>query len=46
LIDAASQYYLHGQKVFNAVEPIALAAMLAEQHGEDAQLRRALSIQG
>jgi putative two-component system response regulator len=46
LIDAASQYYLHGQKVFNAVEPIALAAMLAEQQGEQALLRRALSVQG
>jgi hypothetical protein len=46
LIDAAGQYYLHGQKVFNAVEPIALAAMLAEQEGEQTQLRRALSIQG
>src|SRR5580765_2170251 len=46
LIDAASQYYLHGQKVFNAVEPIALAVMLAEQHGDQAPLRRALSIQG
>jgi putative two-component system response regulator len=46
LIDAASQYYLHGQKVFNAVEPIALAVMLAEQQGERAQLRRALSNQG
>jgi putative two-component system response regulator len=46
LIDAAGQYYLHGQRVFNAVEPIALAVMLAEQQGEQAQLRRALSIQG
>ena len=46
LIDAAGQYYLHGQRVFNAVEPIALAVMLAEQEGELAQLRRALSIQG
>jgi putative two-component system response regulator len=46
LIDAASQYYLHGQKVFNAVEPIALAAMLAQQQGEQTLLRRALSIQG
>jgi putative two-component system response regulator len=46
LIDAASQYYLHGQKVFNAIEPIALAAMLAEQNAEQALLRRALSIQG
>ena len=46
LIDAAGQYYLHGQRVFNAVEPIALAVMLAEQEGEQAQLRRALSIQG
>ena len=46
LIDAAWQYYLHGQKVFNAVEPIALAVMLAEQAGDTAQLRRALSNQG
>ena len=46
MIDAAGQYYLHGQRVFNAVEPIALAVMLAEQEGEQAQLRRALSIQG
>jgi putative two-component system response regulator len=46
LTDAAAQYYFHGQKVFNAVEPIALAAMLADQHGELALLRRALSIQG
>lgn len=46
LIDVASQYYLHGQKVFNAVEPIALAAMLAEQQGEQSLLRRALSVQG
>jgi len=46
LIDAASQYYLNGQKIFNAVEPIALAAMLADQQGDQAQLRRALSIQG
>ena len=46
LLDAAFQYYLHGQKVFNAVEPIALAVMLAEQSGDQVQLRRALSIQG
>jgi len=46
LIDVASQYYLHGQRIFNAVEPIALAAMLAEQQGEQALLRRALSVQG
>ena len=46
LIDAASQYYLHGQKVFNAVEPIALAVMLAEQDGDQTPLRRALSVQG
>lgn len=46
LINAASQYYLHGQKVFGAVEPIALAAMLAEQSGDLTHLRRALSIQG
>jgi putative two-component system response regulator len=46
LSDAAAQYYLHGQKVFNAVEPIALAVMLAEQQGELTLQRRALSIQG
>jgi putative two-component system response regulator len=46
LIDAAGQYYLHGQRVFNGIEPIALAAMLAEQQGEPALRRRALSIQG
>ena len=46
LVEAASQYYLHGQRLFNAVEPIALAVMLADQEGEPALLRRALSIQG
>jgi putative two-component system response regulator len=46
LVEAASQYYLHGQRIFNAVEPIALAVMLADQEGEQALLRRALSIQG
>ena len=46
LIEAASQYYLHGQRVFNAVEPIALAVMLADQESDQALLRRALSIQG
>jgi putative two-component system response regulator len=46
LVEAASQYYLHGQRIFNAVEPIALAVMLADQEGEHALLRRALSIQG
>jgi putative two-component system response regulator len=46
LTDAAIQYHMHGQRVFNAVEPIALAVMLAEQDGDRSQLRRALSIQG
>ena len=46
LVEAASQYYLFGQRLFNAVEPIALAVMLADQEGESALLRRALSIQG
>lgn len=46
LIDAAGQLYLHGQKIFNAVEPIALAVMLAEQQADHSSLRRALSIQG
>lgn len=46
LIDAASQYYLHGQRVFSAVEPIAMAVMLADQEQLKPLLRRALSIQG
>jgi putative two-component system response regulator len=46
LTDAAWQFYVHGQKVFSAVEPIALAVMLAQQHGDQSQLRRALSVQG
>ena len=46
LIDAASQYYFHGQKVFSAVEPIALAVMLADQAGEKQLLRKALNGQG
>jgi putative two-component system response regulator len=46
LSDVANQYYQHGQRVFNAVEPIALAVMLAEQNDDQALLRRALSIQG
>lgn len=46
LIDAASQYYLHGQKVYSAVEPIAVAVMLADQQNDKPLLRRALSVQG
>jgi putative two-component system response regulator len=46
LIDIASQYYLHGQKVFSAIEPIALAVMLAEQEGDRPLLRKSLNIQG
>ena len=46
LIDAASQYYMHGQRVFSAVEPIALAVMLADQENLKPLLRRALSVQG
>ena len=46
LTDIAWQYYIHGQKVFSAIEPIALAVMLAEQEGFKPLLRRALSIQG
>jgi len=46
LVEAAVQYYLHGQQVFNAVEPIALGIMLAEQIGDQQQLRRGLSVQG
>ena len=46
LIDVAWQYYVHGQKVFSAIEPIAMAVMLAEQEGLKPLLRRALSVQG
>lgn len=46
LIDVASQFYIHGQRVFGAVEPIALAVMLAEQEGDKQALRKATNIQG
>jgi putative two-component system response regulator len=46
LTEIAWQYYHHGQRLFSAVEPIALAVMLARQEGLRPLLRRALSIQG
>lgn len=46
LIDIAWQYFHHGQRVFSAVEPIAMAVMFARQIGSEPLLRRALSIQG
>jgi tetratricopeptide (TPR) repeat protein len=46
LIDIANQYYIHGQKIFRAVEPIAMAVLLAEQENNKFLLRRALSNQG
>lgn len=46
LTEIARQYYHHGQRLFSAVEPIALAVMLARQENLRPLLRRALSIQG
>ena len=46
LIDIAWQYHHHGQKIFSAVEPIAMAVMFARQINAEPLLRRALSIQG
>lgn len=46
LVNASGQYYSHGQKVFRAVEPIAMAVLLAERAGDKFLLRRALSNQG
>jgi len=46
LTEIARQYWHHGQEVFAAVEPIALAVMLARDIDDRPLLRRALSIQG
>jgi len=46
LFSIAQQFYHQGQSVFSAVEPAALAVMLAEQLGDKALLRRALNLQG
>lgn len=46
LMDAAWQYYMHGQQVFSGVEPIAMAVMLADQEDNKPLLRRSLSVQG
>jgi putative two-component system response regulator len=46
LLSIAQQFYHQGQSVFSAVEPAALAVMLAEQLDDKALLRRALNLQG
>lgn len=46
LLSIAQQFHHQGQSVFSAVEPAALAVMLAEQLGDKALLRRALNLQG
>lgn len=46
LINIASQFYLDGREVRRAVEPLALAAVLAEQANDSFRRRRALSVQG
>ncbi|HET9787094.1 MAG TPA: tetratricopeptide repeat protein, partial [Pyrinomonadaceae bacterium] len=45
LIDIASQFYHQGQSTFNGVEPAALAVMLARDIGDQALLRKALTVQ-
>jgi putative two-component system response regulator len=46
LIDIASQFYHQGQSTFSAVEPAALAVMLARDVGNALLLNRALNMQG
>lgn len=46
LIDAASQYYWHGEQISRATEPLAMAVLLAERCGDETQLRKALNVQG
>jgi len=46
LIDIASQFYHQGQSTFSAVEPAALAVMLARDVGDTVLLNRALNMQG
>jgi tetratricopeptide (TPR) repeat protein len=46
LIDIGMQFYLDGRDQVRPIEPLALAAALAEQFGDRFRLRRALSIQG
>lgn len=46
LLSIVQQFHHQGQSVFSAVEPAALAVMLAEQFGDKALLRRALNLQG
>lgn len=46
LLDIASLYYHQGQSTFSAVEPAALAVMLAREVKERELLRKALTIQG
>jgi tetratricopeptide (TPR) repeat protein len=46
LINIAAQFYLDGREVRRAVEPLALAAVLAEEANDSFRRRRALSVQG
>ena len=46
LLSVAQQFHHRGQSVFSAVEPVALAVMLAEQLDDKPLLRRALNLQG
>lgn len=46
LMDIAQQFYVHGQNLFSAVEPAALAVMLARDVDDVSLLRRALNLQG
>jgi len=46
LLSIVQQFHHQGQSVFSAVEPAALAVMLAEQLGDKTLLRRALNLQG
>ena len=46
LLNVAQQFHHQGQNVFSAVEPVALAVMLAEQLDDKPLLRRALNLQG
>jgi putative two-component system response regulator len=46
LLSISQQFYHQGQSVFSAVEPAALAVMLAEQVNDKRLQRRALNLQG
>jgi len=46
LLDIASLFYHQGQSTFSAVEPVAMAVMLARDANDRALLRKALTFQG